>query len=158
MQALGTEPIVTWTYSGNPSLSGRDAVRFLVGDTEVNDQLLQDEEIDYLTTLHGTLNHAAAEAAHAIAAKFARLMHRSIGGLSADFSAKYHQYMELAEELLRNEGRYPVGPFVSGFRRSEKELIEDDTDRETTFGRKGIHDNQRVYPADDYGSAPYRAY
>ena len=41
---------MTWTYSGNPSSTERDAVRFLVGDTDTNDQLLSNEEIDYLVT------------------------------------------------------------------------------------------------------------
>lgn len=147
---------MTWTYSGDPNDSARDAVRFLIGDTDTTDQLISDEEVDYLVTLHGTLSRASSEAARAIAAKFARLMNRSIGGLSADFSQKYRHYMELAESLITNEEAFPVSPFISGFSRSQKESRELDNDRETTFSRKGIHDNERVYPTDDYSYAPYR--
>ena len=32
-----------WTYSGNPAASDKDAVRFLVGDTNTSDQLVSDE-------------------------------------------------------------------------------------------------------------------
>lgn len=147
---------MTWTYSGDPSDSTRDAVRFLIGDTDTTDQLISNEEIDYMLTEHGTVSRAASESARSIAAKFARLMNRSIGGLSADFSQKYQHYMELAESLISNDEAYPVSPFISGFKRDEKESRENDTDRETTFGRKGIHDNERVYPADDYSYSPYR--
>jgi len=147
---------MTWTYSGDPSDSTRDAVRFLIGDTDTTDQLITDEEVDYLVELHGTLSRASSEAARSIAAKFARLMNRSIGGLSADFSQKYRHYMELAESLITAEEAFPVSPFISGYRRDAKEARELDTDRESTFGRKGIHDNERVYPTDDYSYSPYR--
>jgi len=147
---------MTWTYSGDPSDSTRDAVRFLVGDTDTTDQLITDEEIDYIVTTHGTLNRSSSEAARSIAAKFARLMNRSIGGLSADFSQKYTHYMELADALLTNEEAFPVAPFISGFSRTAKETRELDSDRESTFSRKGVHDNERVYPADDYSYSSYR--
>lgn len=147
---------VDWLYTGKPSVRQIDRVRLLIGDTDSADQLLTDDEISWLLELHGSLNRTASESARAIAAKYARLMNRSIGGLSADFSAKYRQYMELADSLLSKEETSPVSPFISGYRRSEKEARELDIDRETTFGRKGVHDNNRVYPADDYYEAEYR--
>lgn len=140
---------MTWTYSGNPSSTARDAVRFLIGDTDTTDQLITDEEISYLVSIHGNTHRVASEACRAIAAKFARLMNRSIGGLAADFSAKYRQYLELADNLLSKDEVIPVSPFISGFSRSAKEAEELDTDRETTFGRKGQHDNPRAYPGDE---------
>ena len=140
---------MTWTYSGNPANSSSDAVRFLIGDTDTTDQLISNEEIAYLVTVHGNIRRVASESARAIAAKFARLMSRSIGGLQADFSAKYRQYLELADNLLAKDELAPVSPFISGFGRSAKEAVELDTDRETTFGRKGQHDNPRSYPADE---------
>ena len=36
---------MTWTYSGDPATNARDAIRFLTGDTDTNDQLINDEEI-----------------------------------------------------------------------------------------------------------------
>lgn len=145
-----------WIYTGDPGTRNIDAIRLLIGDTDSTDQLITDTEIQYLLTRHGSVNRTASEACRAIAAKFARLMNRSIGGLSADFSQKYHQYMALADSLLTKEETEPVSPFTSGWKRSVKEAREADTERETTFGRKGIHDNDRVYPADDYSHAPYR--
>jgi hypothetical protein len=143
---------VTWTYSGDPADSSLDAVRFTIGDTDTTDQLISDEEIAYMVALHGNIKRAASESARAIAAKFARLMSRSIGGLQADFSAKYRQYLELADNLLTKDELQPVSPYISGYTRSAKEAVELDTDREPTFSRKGIMDNPRFQPADE---APY---
>lgn len=145
-----------WIYTGDPSTRNIDAIRLLIGDTDSTDQLITDSEVQYLLTRHGSVNRTASEACRVIAAKFARLMNRSIGGLSADFSAKYNQYMQLADSLISKEETEPVSPFSSGWSRSAKESRETDTDRETTFSRKGVHDNNRVYPADDYTQAPYR--
>lgn len=144
---------MAWTYSGNPSASDLDAVRFMIGDTDTNDQLLQDAEITYMVNLHGMGNSAASECCRAIAAKFARLMSRAIGGLSADFSAKYRQYLELADSLIANDTLIPASPFASGWSKSAKEIVELDTDRETTFARKGDMDNPRADAVND--SYPY---
>lgn len=145
---------MTWTYSGDPASSTRDAVRFLIGDTDTSDQLISNEEINYFVTEFANARRAASEAARAVAAKYARLMSRSIGGLSADFSAKYRQYLELADNLLTKEEMKPVALYISGYSKSAKEAVELDTDRESTFSRKGIMDNKRSYPSDD--TSPYR--
>lgn len=147
---------VDWLYTGEPNTRTIDAVRLLIGDTDSTDQLITDNEIQYFLTKHGSINRTASESCRAIAAKFARLMSRSIGGLSADFSAKYRQYMELADSLMSKEETEPVSPFASGWSRSAKEARELDADRESTISRKGIHDNDRVYPVDDYAYSPYR--
>lgn len=149
---------MTWTYSGNPSNSTLDAVRFIIGDTDTNDQLLSNEEINYYVAEHGSVLRIASESARAIAAKFARYMSRSIGGLSADFSAKYRQYLELADNLLAKEELQPVSPYGSGWSISQKETIDSDDDRQPTFAAKGIHDNNRADPADNYASYDYRRF
>jgi len=140
---------MAWTYSGDPSASSLDAVRFTIGDTDTTDQLVNDAEITYFINLHGNINRASSETCRAIAGKFARLMSRSIGGLQADFSAKHTQYLALADSLVEKDEMTPVSPFVSGWSRSGKEGIENNSDREPTFGRKGQHDNPRSYPVDE---------
>lgn len=132
-----------------------DVIRLLVGDTDANDQLLSDSEITYFVNLHGTPNRSASEAARAIAAKFARNMSRSIGGLQADFAAKHRQYLALADSLMSKEDAYPVSPFVSGYIKSDKQLRQDDTEREEIFGRKGGMDNLRGTTSDDYYHRAY---
>ena len=94
-----------WTYSGDPSASGRDEVRFLIGDTDQDDQLLTDEEIDYTITVYpddGTSYsnyRAAAECARSLAAKYARLVNKTVGSLSLQYGTRAEQFRELASML-----------------------------------------------------------
>ena len=39
---------MAWTYSGDPSLSELDRYRFLIGDTDAGEPLIQDEEIAFI--------------------------------------------------------------------------------------------------------------
>jgi hypothetical protein len=112
---------VAWTYSGDPNTSAKDEVRFLVGDTDSTDQLVQDEEIGYVLSVHaavvGSINYqAAAEVADAIAAKFARKRDRSIGALSDQAEQQYQHYVELAARLrtLAATGGLAEGVAVPG--------------------------------------------
>ena len=45
---------MTFTYSGDPTTSTRNKVRFLINDTDSTDVLFTDEELDYLITEWGT--------------------------------------------------------------------------------------------------------
>ena len=140
---------MTWSYSGDPANSTNDAVRFLIGDTDTNDQLISNEEIAYIVTQQGSVNRSASECCRAIAAKFARNMSRSIGALQADFAAKHRQYLAMADSLLTKEETAPVSPFISGYEKDKKQAREDDTNRERIFGRKGVMDNKRAASQDE---------
>lgn len=96
---------MTWTYT--PVVTERDMVRFLVGDTNTNDQQIQDEEIAY-----HLLNYpkptgkppylAAAAVADAIASEYARKMNRTLGPLSAQFEQQYLHYLQIADKMRLN--------------------------------------------------------
>lgn len=90
-----------WTYDGDPDGNRTDEVRFMVGDTDPADPLVQDEEIDYVLTLHVPAVGkpawlAAAWTCDAIAGKFARRMQQSIGSLSRSAQQQYEHYRDLA--------------------------------------------------------------
>ena len=140
---------MAWSYSGDPANSTNDSIRFLIGDTDTNDRLITDEEIAYIVTQQGSVNRSASECCRAIAAKFARNMNRSIGGLQADFAAKYRQYLELADNLRAKDETAPVSPFLSGYKKDEKQAREDDTNREMIYVRKGFQDNKRAATVDE---------
>lgn len=101
---------MAWSYSGNPASSVRDEVRFLIGDTDENSQQLQDEEIDYIATnapdtgaLYPNVA-AAALAASALAARYAKLIDKTVGSLSISYSQKFQQYTSLATSLNTQAG------------------------------------------------------
>jgi len=63
---------MTWTYSGDPGASTLDEVRFLIQDTDTDDQLLQDEELNYLIDSYGDPYSAAVAAVVSLIAAAAR--------------------------------------------------------------------------------------
>jgi hypothetical protein len=106
---------MTWTYS-NPSASTRDAVRFLIGDTDSTDPLLSNEEIDYtLTEAGNSVYQAAHDACYAIGSKFVRLAQsKSVGDMSISYANRGQQYMDQAERLLELAARRePPTPWIS---------------------------------------------
>lgn len=118
---------MTWSYSGDPSSSTRDAVRFEIGDTDQNDQLLQDGEIDYAIQQESNLFGAAARCCEAIARKFAREADRAIGKTRVAASQKSQAYTKMALQLRKKASGYHL-PYASGL------------DEDPTFV-KGMMDN-----------------
>lgn len=121
-----------WTYSGNPSTSTTDEVRFLVGDTVEDDPLLQDEELAYLVTEYGgdTLR-AAAAACDQLANRFARDVTKSGDGLSISSGERHRQFAERAAALRKQKAeKFSRGtPFAGGISKIDKDSREGDSDR-----------------------------
>lgn len=133
---------MTWIYSGDPSSSDKDEVRYLVGDTDVNDQLVSDEEIDYaLATwlpVYGTKQWVAAAVADQIAGRFARETSYSADGVSINLGELQHKFAERAIALRAAHHSLLVGgtPDVGGISPYELDPLSKPLD----FGT-GMHDN-----------------
>ena len=107
---------MAWSYSGNPADSEKDAVRFLIGDTDTDDQLLSDAEINYvIVESGGSIYQAAHDAAYAIAGKFSRMASsKSVGDMSISYADRAQAFFALANELLELSARREVPtPWVS---------------------------------------------
>lgn len=132
---------MTWTYTGSPSTSSRDAVRFLMGDTDNTDPLVLDEEIAYALTLEASSQLAAARVAETLAAKFSRFADQSVGDLSISYSQRVQQLMGIAKQL-RSAGAISSGmPYAGGVSKADKIVNESNTDRVQTASRIGVHNN-----------------
>ena len=128
---------MTWTYSGDPATNARDAIRFLTGDTDTNDQLINDEEIAWTNnqvTGSDTATTALYEVSYrvmvAIASKFSRLADQSVGDLKVDMYQKATNAREQAKLLYAQasrEGNTPT-PYAGGISVSDKEIDEDNSD------------------------------
>lgn len=93
-----------WTYSGDPSASDLDEIRYLLGDTDTTDQLVTDEEIVYALSLFakevGIPNfQAAAFIAGGLASKYVRLIDKTVGSLSLKLSTRAEGFRTLADWL-----------------------------------------------------------
>jgi len=133
---------MSFSYSGDPSNSDKDQVRFLIGDTDANSPLLQDAEILYTLGDQGTVLSASVAACIGIAAKFARLMDESVGDVSKSYSQRQEHYTKLADSLRRRDAENSVCPYAGGISVADKETLNQNTDYvEPSFKRK-THDNR----------------
>lgn len=111
---------MAWSYTGSPTSSTKDEIRFLIGDTDTNDQLLTDEEITYLLDtwldVHGTTLYVASMACETIAAKLTREISYSADGVSVSLSELQAKYDRQAESLRAQHKELLVGgaPDVGG--------------------------------------------
>lgn len=126
-----------WTYDGVPGTDTadkrRDAVRLLVGDTDTNDQQIQDAEITFaLSQSNDDVYGAGAIIARAIAGKYARLVDTSIDSVKASYSQRSADYFALAVRLDRDskmKGGSLGLPRVGGVSESTMDSVEDNSDR-----------------------------
>lgn len=95
-------------------LTDLDHVRLLIGDTDVDDAILSDDEIEAFIEYRQmtdaddndvtNIPAAAADAAEAIAAKFARKFNFAEDGQRFDVAQQHGNYLALAATLRRRAG------------------------------------------------------
>jgi len=97
---------MTWSYSGDPTTSMKDAVRFTIGDTDGNHQLLQDEEIYYIVLPQAegglavtNVYWAGKLCADKLAARFAPSTQIKLGDWSGDYQQRYQQFRQMSIDL-----------------------------------------------------------
>lgn len=130
---------MSWSYSGDPAYNSRDKVRFLIQDTNSADQLLADEEVDWLLGQNSDAYMAAASAADTIAGKYARVADsKSIGDLSVSYSSRASRYESLAAQLRTRAGRTGAAPtpYAGGIRISDRDVDLANTDLTRRFSFK----------------------
>ena len=126
---------MAWTYGADPENQNRDAVRLNIGDTNTNDQQLQDSEVDYYLSLFGAggvgnLNAGAVvpasiRACEGIAALYARQTDTTNQGLSVASSKRQAHSLALAHELREREASL-AEVFLGGSTYSEAEKLDED--------------------------------
>jgi len=139
---------MSWNYSGDPTDSDLDAVRFYVQDTDSTDPLLSDEEIQYLIDawkpLYGSLLFTASVVADVIASKFARDVAVSGDGVNVGVQDLQNKYEQLAIQLrYMHKNAMGLNPGTGAF--AGGTLWDDNFDqtiKPLSFA-KGMHDNRR---------------
>lgn len=149
---------MTATYT-DPAASDKDAIRFLIGDTNPATALVSDEEINFMISkwmpAQGTVEYVAAAVAEAIGAKYAREASFSADGVSVSLAQLGQQFRELAANLRSQHKSLLAGglPDAGGITPGEQ------TDQDVlplNFGT-GMHDNFDA-GRQDYGNRPYPEY
>lgn len=134
---------MTWTY--NIALAtDRDRVRFRIGDTNTDKQLLADEEIAaQLTRFNNDIPLTVVSCIKAIIAKLARDYDRSNLGLSAQRSQQIQHYRDLLAEYQGTgvEGALSNAEmFVGGLSKDKEDSFDDDDDYKGPHLRRGQDD------------------
>ncbi len=152
---------MAWTYDetdlDKTTTSGRlNVVRLLIGDTDTNDQQVQNEEITFaLNQTNDNVYYAAAWAARTIAAQYSRRVTQNLSGaLSADYSDLQDHYTSLAE-TLEHQGKKTgavLGIKAGGITKSGVDAIRANTNRITPSFRRDRFRNPPSYSGEDYGS------
>lgn len=138
---------MSWNYSFNPENSAKDEVRFLIGDTNIKDQLLQDEEIQYLLKKHNNYPlNAAIRACEAVISKFSRLADETVGSVSKSFSQKAQSYFKTMEMLRTRVALEGARPYAGGISVSDKQTNTQNEDLVNPDFKKHQFENQQLAP------------
>jgi hypothetical protein len=95
---------VAFTYSGDPSNSTADYLRFILGDTNEAAPILQDAEINFIilsTESESTASMLALAFRSAANALGAKLVKRSLGPQSEDATKRHEYYVSQADRYER---------------------------------------------------------
>lgn len=153
---------MSWTYDPSDLDTSTDTgrvntVRFLVGDTDENDQLLQDEEVSFSLNQSGdNVYYAASYCAAALSSKFTKKVNTKLdGALSADYSDLSEKYRNLSFQLKQDalsKSGTAFGVYAGGISISDVDTVRDNTDRITPAFRRDRFKNPPGYgnQADDY--------
>ena len=89
---------MSFSYSGNPSKSALDEARFLLGDTNKEAPIMQDEEIQYIIDAYPPgSNVFKYELFNRAATLFARDIKRTLGPQTEDPTSRLEYFKEQAD-------------------------------------------------------------
>lgn len=119
--------VEVWTYSGDPSNSDLDAVRFLIGDTIETRPLVDDREILWAISEETNIFMSSALVCEHLASLYAREADCSMGGISSKLSAVAKAWTDRAKDL-RDRAYSSCEPFFGGLTLSGKEDLDERSD------------------------------
>lgn len=141
---------MSFSYSGKPGESTQDEVRFHIGDTDPCDPQLLDGEISFLLTKYSdNALRAAIAAVMALEAKFSRLVSESVGSISISCDQKAENYRKLLKTLRRQFAIENGKPFSGALDISQKDILDDDTDRVRPAFERDTHENEKTINTQD---------
>ena len=139
---------MTWSYSGNPKLSAKDQVRFQIGDTNPEDPLLTDEEIEYLLSLYNnTPMNTSIRCCETLVSKFSRLADEAVGQVKISYSQIADTYLKKTIPMLRARLAMEDSQFYAGgISQNDKHTQAMDFDRVKPDFSKHMMENYDIAP------------
>lgn len=139
---------MSFSYSGDPSSSDKDAVRFLIRDTVAATKEFEDEEILYMLATKGNPRSAAVLALKTLAVKYADKVDKAVGDLRLSLSQKHAQYLAMIKQF-EGEVILVAVPYAGGISVADKDSYEDDSDRVKPRFTKSLHEYDTTYTQGD---------
>lgn len=150
---------MAWSYDeGNLNTTdaiGRlNATRLLIGDTDLNDKQVQDEEVSFaVAQANDNVYKAGSMLCRSIAAKYSRKVNTELSGaLSADYSDLSRHYLSLAD-TLEYQGKIlgaSVGAVAGGITKSKVDAVRENTNRIQGSFRRDRFNNPPSYQSSEY--------
>lgn len=137
-----------FTYSGDPASSPRDAVRFLVGDTNSKRPLLDDREVNHAIAEMVNLSLAAAFLADHLCARFTREADIKVGQVSKSLSQVAKAFRQKALDL-RDDACKTAAPSFPATHHSTLDALEQNNDLVDPAFSIGQFDNPFAVQLDD---------
>lgn len=101
---------MSFSYSGNPANSTLDFIRFTVGDTNANQAVLQDEEINWIVAEYPELNKQLAAAFRQMATSYSSIPKRRLGPMQEDGTDRAAYFKERAMYYETRVGMSGIPP------------------------------------------------
>jgi len=134
---------MTCSYSGDPADSDKDAVRFLIGDTDCANNSVEDEEILWVLTQEANVYMAAACLLDtAVNSVTGSLTSKKVGDLALSFGISETR-ARIKSLQAKGRSRYEVPSMPAQFR-DEKRVLREDSDLVEPFFTREIHDIDRL--------------
>ena len=143
---------MTWSYSGDPGSSPLDEVRFTIGDTNVKDPELQNEEITFVINKLATFSavRAGIDCLHNILAKYKSLVDEKVGDVDVKWSQKFGKTQDMLDQLIEDLAKSNIGTaFAGGISIDGKEAQILNTDRVSPAFVKTFGKNKRSTTASE---------
>ncbi len=141
---------MSWSYSGDPSASQRDELRFKIGDTDPTNPELQDEELDYIITnisSSGTYNvlKGCMVALRAIVAKYKALCDEKVADVDVKWSQRFKEAKQALQLYTEEHSKAALtGAYAGGISVGDKRSQQNNPDRTIPKFTKDFGLNKRI--------------
>jgi len=113
---------VSWSYSGDPSASDLDMVRWLMGDTDENHQEVSNEEIDAALGMAASTTGAAVLVLDALIARYSFQVDYSWGGEFQESASQRVEQLRKRRAELAAGGLDGLRPYTADFEAEDDEI------------------------------------
>jgi hypothetical protein len=132
---------MSFTWTGDPSASTIEKIRWEIRDTDSTNAKFQDAEITYAYDQEGSIMGAAARLCEQLQVRYADAASRTMGPLKVDMSNMSQLFAQKAKDLRRRR-MLNARPYAGGYSETKEDTFEDDSNLIQPIFEKGIMDNE----------------